>query len=55
MFRYTLVFYAIALVSAVLAFGGIAAGVQVFAQVAFGVFLALAIVTLLLGLMRKGV
>ena len=55
MFRYTLVFYAIALVSAVLAFGGIAAGVQVFAQVAFGVFLALAIVTLFLGLMRKGV
>lgn len=54
MFRYTLIFYAIALVAAVLAFGGIAAGVEVVAQVVFGVCLALAIVTLLLGLMRKG-
>jgi uncharacterized membrane protein YtjA (UPF0391 family) len=55
MFRYTLVFYAIALVSAVLAFGGIAAGMEVIAQAVFGVCLTLAIVTLFLGLMRKGV
>jgi uncharacterized membrane protein YtjA (UPF0391 family) len=55
MFRYAIFFYAIALMSAVLAFGGIAAGVEVIAQVVFGVCLSLTVVTLVLGLMRKGV
>lgn len=55
MFRYTLFFYAIALASSVPAFGGVDAGVEVVAQVVFGICLALAFLTLFLGLMRKGV
>jgi uncharacterized membrane protein YtjA (UPF0391 family) len=54
MFRYALGFYAVALPSAVLAFGGTAAGITVAAQVVFGMCLLLGLATLLLGLMRKG-
>ncbi len=53
MFRYCIVFYAIALIFAVLAFGNILGVAAVFAQVVFGVCLAIAVVTLLLGVLRR--
>jgi uncharacterized membrane protein YtjA (UPF0391 family) len=54
MFKYALGFYAVALPSAVMAFGGSAAGITVAAQVVFSICVLLALATLLLGLMRKG-
>lgn len=54
MFRYAGCFYVVALGSAVMAFGGTSSNLAVISQVVFGVFLTLAIMTLLLGLMRKG-
>ncbi len=54
MFRYAGVFYVVALGTTVLAFGGVASQFAIFAQVAFGIFLTLAFLSMLLDLARKG-
>jgi uncharacterized membrane protein YtjA (UPF0391 family) len=53
-FRYAGVFYLVALGTTVLAFGGVAPQFAIFAQVAFGLFLTLAFLSIMLGLIRKG-
>lgn len=45
MLYYTLVFFVIALVAAILGFGGIASGAATIAQILFWAFLLLALVT----------
>jgi uncharacterized membrane protein YtjA (UPF0391 family) len=54
MLYYAAVFFVIALIAAVFGFGGIAAGAASIAQVLFYIFLAVFLVTLLLGLFRRG-
>ena len=53
MLHYAVVFLVIALISAVLGFGGIAAGAAGIAKILFGVFLVMAIVSFLFGLTRR--
>ncbi len=53
MLHYAVVFFVIALISAVLGFGGIAAGAAGIAKILFGVFLVMAIVSFLFGLGRR--
>ena len=54
MLRYALIFFIVALVAALFGFGGIAAGAIGIAKILFFVFLIIFLVTLLLGLMRRG-
>ena len=54
MLRYAVVFFVIALVAALFGFGGIAAGAVEIAKVLFFVFLVLAVVSFLVGLLRRG-
>jgi uncharacterized membrane protein YtjA (UPF0391 family) len=54
MLHYAIVFFVIALIAALLGFGGIASGAVGIAKILFGVFLVLAIATFLFGLIRKG-
>ncbi len=49
MLRYTVVFFVIALIAAVFGFGGIAAGATEIAKVLFFIFLAMTIVSYLIG------
>ena len=53
MLHYAVVFFIIALISAVLGFGGIAAGAAGIAKILFGVFLVMAIASFLFGLSRR--
>jgi uncharacterized membrane protein YtjA (UPF0391 family) len=53
MLHYAVVFLVIALIAAVLGFGGIAAGAAGIAKILFGVFLVMAIISFLFGLSRK--
>ena len=53
MLHYAIVFLVIALIAAVLGFGGIAAGAASIAKALFFVFVALAGVAFLIGLKRK--
>lgn len=53
MLHYAAVFLIIALVAALFGFGGIAASAVGIAQILFYIFLVLALVSLLSGLMRK--
>lgn len=48
------VFFMIAIVAALFGFGGIAAGASTLAQALFGLFLLFAVVSLILGLIRRG-
>ena len=52
MLRYAVIFFVIALVAAVLGFGGLAAGAASFGKILFVVFLILAIVSFIFG--RRG-
>lgn len=52
MLNYTVIFFVIALIAAVFGFGGIAAGAAEIAKILFFVFLAITIISYLLG--RKG-
>lgn len=52
MLHYTVVFFIIALIAAVFGFGGIAAGAVGIAKILFFVFLAITIISFLIG--RKG-
>lgn len=54
MLHYAIVFFVIALIAAVLGFGGIAASAAGIAQLLFVVFIILALVTFALGLLRRG-
>jgi uncharacterized membrane protein YtjA (UPF0391 family) len=54
MLQYAVVFFIIALIAAVFGFGGIAAGAAGIAKILFFVFLIGFIVSLILGLMRRG-
>jgi uncharacterized membrane protein YtjA (UPF0391 family) len=54
MLYYAAVFFIIAIVAAIFGFGGVAAGASSIAQILFGLFLLIAIVTLILGLVRRG-
>lgn len=53
MLHYAAVFLVIALVAALFGFGGIAASAVGIAQILFYIFLALALISLLSGLLRK--
>jgi uncharacterized membrane protein YtjA (UPF0391 family) len=53
MLHYAVVFFIIALMAAVLGFGGLAAGAASIAKVLFMVFLALAVLSAVAGLMRR--
>src|SRR5258708_374379 len=54
MLPYAVVFFVIALIAALFGFGGIAAGAVEIAKVLFFIFLALFVVSLILGLFRRG-
>lgn len=53
MLHYAAVFLVIALIAALLGFGGIAAGAAGIAKALFFVFVAMAVVSFLFGLLRK--
>ena len=53
MLHYAIVFFIIALIAAVFGFGGIAAGAVEIAKILFFVFLVIAAITLVMGLLRK--
>jgi len=54
MLNYALAFLVIALIAAVLGFGGIAAGAAEIGKLLFFVFLILFVVSLVTGLLRRG-
>jgi len=54
MLYWAAVFLVIALVAALFGFGGIAAGAVEIAKILFFIFLAVFLVTLILGLLRRG-
>ena len=54
MLHYALVFLVIALIAAVLGFGGLAASAAGIAKLLFFVFVALALISFLWGLLRRG-
>jgi uncharacterized membrane protein YtjA (UPF0391 family) len=53
MLYWAAVFFVVAIVAAIFGFGGIAAGASSIAQVLFGLFLLVAVVSLILGLVRR--
>ncbi|TMH28329.1 MAG: DUF1328 domain-containing protein [Betaproteobacteria bacterium] len=54
MLYYALVFFIIAIVAALFGFGGIAAGAVEIAKIIFFIFLVLFVVSLVVGLVRRG-
>lgn len=54
MLYWALVFFIVALVAAIFGFGGVAAGAASIAQILFGLFLVLFLVSLIMGLGRRG-
>lgn len=53
MLRYAVVFFIIAIVAALFGFGGIAAGATEIAKILFFIFVALFVVSLIMGMRRK--
>jgi uncharacterized membrane protein YtjA (UPF0391 family) len=53
MLYWAAVFFIIAIVAAVFGFGGVAAGATSIAQILFGLFLLIAVVSLILGMVRR--
>lgn len=53
MLRYAVIFLVIALIAAVLGFGGIAAGAVDIAKILFFVFIAIAVITFIVSLINK--
>lgn len=53
MLRYAIIFFVIALIAAVFGFGGIAASAAGIAQLLFYGFVVLAVISLVVGLIRK--
>lgn len=54
MLRYALIFFIIALIAALFGFTGIAAGAASIAKILFFVFLLVAGIALIMGLLRRG-
>jgi len=54
MLYWAVVFFVIAIAAALFGFGGVAAEASTIAQALFGLFLLFAIVSLILGLIRRG-
>jgi uncharacterized membrane protein YtjA (UPF0391 family) len=54
MLHYALVFFLIAVVAAIFGFGGIAAGAVEIAKILFFLFLVLFVVSLVVGIIRRG-
>ncbi len=54
MLRYALIFFIIALIAALFGFTGVAAGASEIAKILFFVFLVVAAVSLVMGLIRRG-
>lgn len=54
MLHYAVVFLVVALVAALFGFGGIAAGAVEIAKILFFVFVIMAVVTFVIGLIKKG-
>jgi uncharacterized membrane protein YtjA (UPF0391 family) len=54
MLYYALVFFVVAIIAAVFGFGGIAAGAVEIAKILFFIFLVLFVVSLVVGLFRRG-
>lgn len=54
MLRYALIFFIVALIAALLGFTGVAAGATEIAKILFFVFLVVAAVSLVMGLLRRG-
>ncbi|HEV8691622.1 MAG TPA: DUF1328 domain-containing protein [Ideonella sp.] len=54
MLHYAIVFFVIALIAALFGFGGIAAGAVGIAKVLFFIFVVMAAVAFLIGLMKRG-
>lgn len=53
MLHYAVLFFVIALIAAVFGFGGIAAGAVEIAKILFFVFLAITVITLVIGLIKR--
>lgn len=53
MLRWAVIFFVIAIVAAVLGFGGIAAGASEIARILFFIFLLVFVVTLFMGVVRR--
>ncbi|MBV8271722.1 MAG: DUF1328 domain-containing protein [Cupriavidus sp.] len=53
MLQYALVFFIVALIAAIFGFGGIAAGAVEIAKILFFIFLVVALVTFVMGLVRR--
>ncbi|CAG2155820.1 hypothetical protein D3C87_1366200 [compost metagenome] len=53
MLHYALVFFVVALIAAIFGFGGIAAGAVEIAKILFFIFLVVALVTFVMGLIRR--
>lgn len=53
MLRWTIIFLVIALIAALLGFGGIAAGAAAIAKILFYIFLGLFVISLLVGVVRR--
>ncbi len=54
MLYYALIFFVVALVAALFGFGGIAAGAVEIAKILFFIFLVLTVVSLVVGIARRG-
>jgi uncharacterized membrane protein YtjA (UPF0391 family) len=54
MLHYAVVFLVVALIAAIFGFGGIAAGAVEIAKILFFIFAIMAVVTFIVGLVRKG-
>jgi uncharacterized membrane protein YtjA (UPF0391 family) len=54
MLYYALIFFVVALVAALFGFGGIAAGAVEIAKILFFIFLILTVVSLVVGIARRG-
>lgn len=54
MLHYAVVFLVVALIAAVFGFGGIAAGAVGIAKILFYVFIAMAVITFIMSVVRKG-
>lgn len=53
MLHYAAVFFVIALIAAVFGFGGIAAGAVEIAKILFFIFLAITVITLIIGAIKR--
>ncbi len=54
MLKWAVIFLVVALVAAVFGFGGIAAAATDFARILFIIFLVLFVISLVMGMMRRG-